>query len=59
MAAVDVAVMRRGTEGLGMAAYAEALRERLPEYTVVHAATPQQEIEFGSTPDCNRRDDAG
>lgn len=48
MEVVDVAVMRRGTEGLGMAAYAEALRDRLPEYSIVHAVTPQQEVEFGS-----------
>lgn len=48
MEGVDVAVMRRGTEGIGMAAYAEALRDRLPEYSIVHATTPRQEVEFGS-----------
>ncbi len=48
MGAVDVAVMRRGTEGLGMEEYAAVLRRRLPDYSVVHAMTPQQEIEYGS-----------
>ncbi|NHN49474.1 D-2-hydroxyacid dehydrogenase [Halostella sp. JP-L12] len=44
----DIAVLREGTEGLSMASYAEALRERLPDYTVAHARTPQQERELVS-----------
>ena len=39
----DVLVLREGTEGLTMASYAEALRERLPEHSVAHARTPGEE----------------
>jgi len=39
----DVVVLREGTEGLSMESYAAALRERLPDRTVEHARTPQQE----------------
>ena len=39
----DVVVLREGTEGLSMAAYAETLRERLPEHRVALARTPREE----------------
>lgn len=39
----DVVVLREGTEGLSMKDYAAELRDRLPEYTVVHARTPREE----------------
>lgn len=39
----DVVVLREGTEGLGMAAYADELRQRLPGHTVAHARTPAEE----------------
>ena len=42
----DVVVLREGTEGLSMASYADALRERLPEREVAHARTPAQEREL-------------
>ncbi|SFG84473.1 Phosphoglycerate dehydrogenase [Halopelagius inordinatus] len=42
----DIVVLREGTEGLSMESYAEALRARLPERTVVHARTPKQEREL-------------
>ncbi|MGA9400476.1 MAG: D-2-hydroxyacid dehydrogenase, partial [Haladaptatus sp.] len=42
----DIVVLREGTEGLSMESYAEALRERLPDRTVVHAKTPKQEREL-------------
>lgn len=43
MTAPDVVVLRAGTEGLSMAAYAEALKARLPEYSVHHARVPAAE----------------
>ncbi|EMA46135.1 D-2-hydroxyacid dehydrogenase [Halococcus saccharolyticus] len=39
----DIAVLRRGVHGMPMAEYAAALRERLPEYDVRRAATPDEE----------------
>lgn len=45
---VDVVIMRRGTEGLGMDEYATELRNRLPDHSIVHATTPKEEREFGS-----------
>ncbi|WP_231188148.1 D-2-hydroxyacid dehydrogenase [Haladaptatus sp. DYF46] len=42
----DIVVLREGTEGLSMESYAEALRERLPDRTVVHARTPKEEREL-------------
>jgi len=39
----DVLVLRHGTEGLSMASYAEALRERLPDRDIRLARTPGQE----------------
>lgn len=39
----DVLVLREGTEGLSMAAYADRLRERLPELEVALARTPHEE----------------
>ena len=42
----DVLVLREGTEGLTMASYADALRERLPEHSVAHARTPGEEREL-------------
>jgi len=35
----DIVVLREGTEGLSMASYADALRERLPNQTVALART--------------------
>lgn len=48
MDSVDVAIMRRGTEGLGMEEYATELRNRLPDHSIVHATTPEEERELGS-----------
>ncbi|MFC6726352.1 D-2-hydroxyacid dehydrogenase, partial [Halobium palmae] len=42
----DVVVLREGTEGLSMASYADALRDRLPDRTVAHARTPKEEREL-------------
>ena len=42
----DVLVLREGTEGLSMAAYADRLRERLPELEIEHARTPHEEREL-------------
>ena len=42
----DVVVLREGTVGLSMSAYAAALRERLPDRTVELARTPKQEREL-------------
>ncbi|GAB3419791.1 D-2-hydroxyacid dehydrogenase [Haloparvum alkalitolerans] len=42
----DVVVLREGTEGLSMASYADALRERLPDHAVAHARTPAEEREL-------------
>jgi phosphoglycerate dehydrogenase-like enzyme len=42
----DVVVLREGTEGLSMASYADALRDRLPDRTVALARTPAEEREL-------------
>lgn len=42
----DVVVLREGTEGLSMESYAEALRERLRDYSVALARTPKAEREL-------------
>jgi phosphoglycerate dehydrogenase-like enzyme len=42
----DVLVLRRGTHGLPMADYTETLRERLPDFDIAHARTPQEEREL-------------
>jgi phosphoglycerate dehydrogenase-like enzyme len=42
----EIVVLREGTEGLSMESYAEALHERLPDRTVVHARTPKEEREL-------------
>jgi phosphoglycerate dehydrogenase-like enzyme len=39
----DIVVLREGTEGLSMESYAQTLRDRLPDYTVRFARTPQEE----------------
>jgi phosphoglycerate dehydrogenase-like enzyme len=44
--APDVVVLREGTEGLDMADYADAIRERLPDADVRHARTPHEEREL-------------
>ncbi len=45
MTTADILVRREGTEGLSMEPYADHLRRRLPDHTVVHARTPQAERE--------------
>ena len=42
----DIAVLRRSTHGLPASDYADALRERLPEYDVSVARTPAEEREL-------------
>ena len=42
----DIVVLRKNTEGLSTRSYAESLQNKLPEYTVAHASTPQQEAEY-------------
>jgi phosphoglycerate dehydrogenase-like enzyme len=42
----DIAVLRRGAHGLPASEYADALRERLPEYDVAVAQTPAEEHEL-------------
>ncbi|OIB58971.1 NAD(P)-dependent oxidoreductase [Natrialba sp. SSL1] len=42
----DIVVLREGTEGLSMESYAETLRERLSDYSVALARTPQEEREL-------------
>lgn len=44
--APDVLVFRTGAHGMSSERYAEALRERLPEYDIVRARTPQEEREL-------------
>ncbi len=39
----DVVVLRKNTEGLSTADYADRIRDRLPDHDVVHAKTPHQE----------------
>jgi len=41
-----IVVLREGTEGLGMAEYADRLRERLPDHGIRHARTPAEEREL-------------
>lgn len=45
----DIVVFRRGTEALSPAAYAEAIRRRLPEWSVALARTPQEERDLLSS----------
>lgn len=45
----DVLVLRRGAHGMSTERYAEELRERLPDYEVVRARTPQEEREYVAT----------
>jgi len=42
----DILVLRRGAHGLSTEGYAEAIRERLPDYEVVRARTPEEEREY-------------
>lgn len=42
----DVVVLRKNTEGLSTRRYAELLQQKLAEYSVVHADTPQKEREL-------------
>jgi len=42
----DIVVLRKGTHGLSTTNYAEAIRKRLPEFTVVSAEQPREEREF-------------
>lgn len=42
----DIVTLRAGTEGLSMAAYSDALRERLPDHEIRHARTPAEEREL-------------
>jgi phosphoglycerate dehydrogenase-like enzyme len=42
----DVLVLREDMHGTPMGVYANALRERLPEYEIAHARTPQEEREL-------------
>ncbi|MDX1744709.1 MAG: D-2-hydroxyacid dehydrogenase, partial [Halobacteriales archaeon] len=42
----DIVVLRAKAHGISTAGYAEAIRERLPEYTVRRAATPAEEREL-------------
>jgi phosphoglycerate dehydrogenase-like enzyme len=46
MNAIDVLVLRKGTEGLSTAAYADEIRERLPNHDVAVARTPHEEREL-------------
>lgn len=39
----EIVVLRKNTEGLSTRAYAETLREELPDYDVQHASTPADE----------------
>jgi phosphoglycerate dehydrogenase-like enzyme len=42
----EIAVLRRGTEGLSMDDYGDAIRSRLPNWTVDVAGTPREEREL-------------
>jgi phosphoglycerate dehydrogenase-like enzyme len=42
----EIAVLRRGTEGLSMDDYGDAIRSRLPDWTVDVAGTPREEREL-------------
>lgn len=46
MAGPDIVVLRMGTHGLSAGAYADAIRERLPDYDVALARTPHEEREL-------------
>ncbi|WP_254840837.1 D-2-hydroxyacid dehydrogenase [Natronomonas marina] len=48
---MELLVLRDGVHRLPTAEYADALRERLPEHTVVHARTPAEEREHVRTAD--------
>lgn len=39
----DIVVLRKGTEGLSTASYADEIRDRLPDHDVVRAKTPSEE----------------
>jgi len=39
----DVVVLRKNTEGLSTADYADVIREKLPDHDIAHARTPHQE----------------
>ncbi|MFC6768165.1 D-2-hydroxyacid dehydrogenase [Natrinema soli] len=43
--APDVLVLRKGTHGIPIEAYADAIRDRLPDHTVALARTPAEERE--------------
>lgn len=43
MTETDIVVLHEGTEGFSMESYAGALRERLPDQTVMPVQTPKQE----------------
>lgn len=45
----DIVVLRKNTEGLSTQSYTDVLRQKLPEYTVVHADTPKKERELIET----------
>jgi len=42
----ELAVLRKNTEGLSNRTYAETLQKKLPNWSVKHAQTPQQEREY-------------
>lgn len=42
----DIVVLRKGTEGLSTATYADVIREKLPNHEVAHARTTYQEREY-------------
>ena len=44
----DIVVLRRAAHGLSTETLVEEIRERLPDYEVVRAATPQEEREFAA-----------
>lgn len=46
MTALDLLVLRQGIHGMSSGRYADALRERLPEYDVAHARTRPEELEL-------------
>lgn len=45
----DIVVLRKNTEGLSTQSYTDILRQKLPNYTVVHADTPKKERELIET----------
>ncbi|PSP68094.1 hydroxyacid dehydrogenase [Halobacteriales archaeon QS_1_69_70] len=48
---MDLLVLREGVHRLPAADYADALRDRLPDHTVVHARTPAEEREYVASAD--------